>query len=126
MYESIVDGPFGPTWGPPILVEILKGNTDNLRSVSFDIVPDKIPRDYFFSIVGDVSVFEKFQARFSANNLDCGPSGQPIVLGPDRENASINPIDDSVFELWFVEGYEGFDGDGGFGTVPSRIRFTKQ
>ena len=44
----------------------------------------------------------------------------------DRENAPINPIDDSVFEIWFVEGYEGYDGDRGFETAPSKIKFTKQ
>ena len=29
------------------------------------------------------------------------------------------------FELWFVEGYLGFDGNCGFGTAPSRIRLSK-
>jgi len=126
VYESVLDGAFGPTWGPSFNVEIKKGRSDNLRTVTFDNFPLRSPRVYYFSIVCDESVIEKYQLRYNTYSFSCGENGQPIIIGPDTVNATINPLDDSVFELWFVEGYKGFDGDFGFGTVPSRIKFTKQ
>ena len=125
-YESIVDGFNGPTFGPPILVQVEYGGRKNVRTVKFDNFPGRLPRPYYFTIACDELIFEKYQIRYNTTNLSCGPTGQPILLGPDSENAPINPIDDSVFEIWFVEGYEGFDGGLNIGTVPSRLRFTKE
>jgi len=125
-YESVLDGIFGPTFGEPFLVEVTNGHSNNVRNVKFDNFPTRPPRTYRFSIVCDEAVFEKNQLRYNTLNSSCGENGQPILLGPDTVNAMINPDDDSVFELWFVEGYLGFDGDFGFGTVPSRIRLAKQ
>lgn len=126
LYESILDGPFGPTFGEPFLVEVTNGHSPNVRTVKFDNFPLRLPRTYRFSIVCDELIFEKNQLRYNTLNSPCGEDGQPILLGPDTVNSTINPLDDSVFEIWFVEGYLGWDGVFGFGTVPSRIRLTKQ
>lgn len=126
LYESILDGFFGPTFGPPFLVEVKNGNSHNEREVTFDNFPTRPPRMYRFTIACDELIFGKNQIRYNTLNASCLENGQPILLGPDTENAPVNPDDDSRFEIWFVEGYLGFDGDFGFGTVPSRIRLTKQ
>ena len=126
LYESILDGPFGPTFDESFIVEVTPGHSNNVRNVTFDNFPSRPPRIYRFSLACDEVIFEKNQLRYNTLNSPCGENGQPILLGPDSVNAPINPDDDSVFELWFVEGYLGFDGDFGFGTVPSRIRLSKQ
>ncbi len=125
-YESIVDGPFGPTFGEPFVVEVINGHSNNVREVYFDNFPTRPPRGYLFTIACDETIFEKNQNRYNTLNGECLNTGMPIVLGPDTVNAVIDPLDDSIFELWFVEGYLGFDGGFGFGTQPSRLRFTKQ
>lgn len=125
-YNSILDGPFGPTFGEPFLVEVSQGHSNNVREVRFDNVPNRLPRPYRFSIACDETIFEKNQVRYRTVNISCGENGQPILLGPDIINATIDADDDSVFEIWFAEGYLGFDGGAGFGTLPSRIRLNKQ
>lgn len=127
-YSSVEDGPLGPTFGPPQVVQISRGHSNTVRTIPMKHIlshpSNELPRDYEFSIVCDEAVFQKNQ--LSSVIGECGFSGGPILLGPGPENAPINPDDDSGFELWFVEGYLGFDGGCGFGTAPSRIRFTKQ
>lgn len=125
-YQSILDGPFGPTFGEPFVVEVLNGHSNNVREVYFDNFPSRPPRGYLFTIACDEAIFEKNQNRYNTLNGECLNTGMPIMLGPDTENAPVNPTDDSIFELWFVEGYLGHDGGFGFGTQPSRLRFTKQ
>jgi len=127
-YSSVEDGPFGPTFGPPSVVQITKGHSNTTRVVplkhTLSHPTNELPREYEFSIVCDESVFGKNQ--LSSVIGSCRPLGDAVLLGPGDENATINPNDDSVFEVWFVEGYEGWDGGCGFGTAPSKIRFTKQ
>lgn len=127
-YSSVEDGPLGPTFGPPQTVQISRGHSNTVRTVPLKHIlshpSNELPRNYEFSIVCDEAVFQKNQ--LSSVIGECGFSGGPILLGPGDENAPINPTDDSGFELWFVEGYEGWDGGCGFGTAPSKIRFTKQ
>lgn len=127
-YESVVDGPFGPTFIPEGLVEVYQGHSNNVRYIPLkhnrSHPTNELPRNYYFTIACDESVFGKNQ--LSSVIAYCALSGAPILLGPDDENAPINPLDDSVFELWLVEGYLGWDGQCDFGTVPSRLRFTKQ
>lgn len=128
-YESVVDGPLGgPTFIPEGLVQVYKGHSNNVRYIPLKHLlshpSNELPRNYYFTVACDESVFGKNQ--LSSVIAYCANSGAPILLGPDQENAPINPLDDSVFELWLVEGYLGFDGGCGFGTAPSRLRFTKQ
>ena len=123
-YESILDGFFGPTFLEPRFVTLVKGRNDNLRYVALRQAGNsKNSPNYEFTIACDQSIFQKNQLL----GLVCGPSTDPeVLLGPDTVYATINPNDDSVFEVYLVEGYLGWDGQCGFGTVPSRIRFTKQ
>jgi len=126
--SSVVDGPFGPTFRDLGPVEVLNSHSNTVREVFLKHTrshpTNELPRRYEFSIVCDELVFQKNQ--LSSVIAHCFNSGAPILLGPDTENAPVNPDDDSVFEVWFVEGYEGWDGSCGFGTVPSRVRFSKQ
>ena len=128
---SVVDGPLGPTFNEiDQLVEVTKApHSNTVRQVRLKHVlshpTNEQPRIYEFSIVCDQVVFRKNQLSSVIGQCTFS-SSSPILLGPDTENAPANILDDSVFEVWYVEGYLGFDGRCGFGTVPSRIRFTKQ
>lgn len=129
MIESILDGPFdGGTFVDSEIVEVTKGRSNTTRQ--FDAwhflhhrgIEQK--RRWEFNIVGDETVFGKNQ--LSSPEGYCTGAAAPLLLGPGDSNGTADPIDDTVFELWFVEGYLGFDGNCGFGTAPSRYRFTKQ
>lgn len=124
--ENIVDGPLGPTFGDTALVEVYKGHSTNVREMRLrhrlSILQEQ-PRIFRFTVVCDQTVFSKDLLSSKVGFCGIDPA---ILLGPDDENATISATDDSVFELWFVEGYLGFDGNCGFGTAPSRIRFSKQ
>lgn len=128
---SVVDGPLGPTFNETDqLVTVMKApHSGAVRQVllkhRLSHPTNELPRIYEFSIVCDEIVFRKNQLS-SVIGVCTFSSSSPILLGPDTENAPANPLDDSVFEVWFVEGYDGWDGRCGFGTAPSRIRFTKQ
>ncbi|NQX77850.1 hypothetical protein [Gilvibacter sp.] len=127
-YSSVVDGPFGPTFGPPHLVQITTGANQNVREIRFPGPPESPtngrPRVFYFTVGCNESFFWENQLR--KLNANCSERADDILLGPDSENASLDPLEDSVFELWLVEGYLGFDGSTGVGTVPSRIRLDKQ
>ncbi len=127
-YTSVLDGPFGGTFGPTQLVEITAGANRNVREIRFLGTPESPtngrPRPFFFSLACNQAVFWENQLR--KNNANCREGANDILLGPGPENAPITPLEDSVFELWLVEGYLGFDGSLGFGTQPSRVRFDKQ
>lgn len=128
--ESILDGPgpFDGTFVDCFVVEVTKGRSNTTRQ--FEAWHWKYHRGieekrrWEFNVVGDAIVFGKNQ--LSTPEGGCGLNGAPILLGPDTENGSADLTDDTVFELWFVEGYLGFDGRCGFGAAPSRYRFSKQ
>jgi len=128
-YRSVEDGPLGPTFGPPRLVEIKKGHSNSVRVVALKHVlshpTNELPKDYEFSIVCDEVVMEKNQLS-GVNGKCLAVANSPLLMGPGDENAPINLDDDGVFELWFVEAYNGWDGLCGFDSVPSKIQFTKQ
>ena len=132
-YSSIVNGPFGPTFGTPKIVEIKRGNSTNSRIFEADYIvsrQNEPSRPFTFLVACDEIIFGKNQ--ISSFFSWCRPGGgfsfggSPVLLGPSETNSQINPIDDSSFELRFVEGYLGLDGDCEFGTVPVQILFTKQ
>ncbi len=124
--ESIVDGPLGETFGTTQLVEIYRGHSPNVREMRLRhrlSIEQEQPRIFRFTIACDESIFSKDLLSSKIGFCGVDPA---ILLGPDTLNATINSSDDTVFELWFVEGYLGFDGNCGFGTAPSRIRLSKQ
>lgn len=132
-YQSIVDGPIGPTFGAPSTVDIRVGESPNTRIFEANYIVSRLnepARTFRFVVNCDEILFRKNQLSsfFSWCRPEGGFSfgGPPILLGPDTENAPVNPDDDTIFELWFVEGYSGWDGDCDFGVVPVRILFTKQ
>lgn len=126
--ESILDGPNGPTYVDCDIVEITKGRSNTTRefyayhNLYHRTVESK--RRWEFNVVCDQAVFGKNQ--LSSPEGYCIFNAAPILLGPDSQNGVLNPDDDSVFELWFVEGYLAFDGSCNFVTAPSRYRFSKQ
>jgi len=129
-FVNVLNGPLGPSFipeGPSI--EITPGHSPNTRFVKLLYHISRRPaRTYEFTIACDEIFLGKNQ--LSSTIGKCRPdqpdTGDLILLGPDNENWTITPGDDSVFELWFVEGYRAWDGDCGFDSVPSRIRFSKQ
>jgi len=134
VFESVIDGPFGQTFLTPMPTTIFRGHSNNVRRVLlWHYLSHKqleAKRYFNFSIVCDEIVMGKYQlASVEANcTLGNGSSGTGdlILIGPAQINATINPNDDSVFEIEFVEGFDGWDGDCGFGTMTARMRFTKQ
>ncbi|MEP0263466.1 hypothetical protein [Dokdonia sp.] len=136
LMESILDSPFGQTFvdinGQPFpngsIVEVIKGHSENTREFrarhALHHVSIELPRRWEFTVVDDQIVMGKNQ--LSSPEGYCIQNSAPALLGPDTVNGMANSNDDTVFELWFVEGYLGFDGNCGFGTAPSRYRFSKQ
>ena len=134
--ESILDGPNGQTFvdinGLPFpdgtIVEVVKGHSSNTREFlarhNLHHVSIEGPRRWEFTVVDDEIVMGKNQ--LSSPEGYCIFNAAPTLLGPDSVNGPADPNDDTVFELWFVEGFLGFDGECGYGTAPSRYRFSKQ
>lgn len=134
-YESITDGPLGPTFGLPKVVELKRGNSINDRYFEGDYVASRSnepSRKFRFIFTCDEVVFRKNQISSfftwcPEGNLEGGITfgGSPILLGPGEEIGIISENDDSFFELSISEGYEGWDGECGVGTVNAKVRFTK-
>ncbi len=133
--ESILEGPNGETFVDELgqvpetmLIEIINGHSPNTREFrAFHNLHHRgleLPRRWEFSIVGNEAVMGKNQ--LSSPEGYCRRDAAPLLLGPDIQNGGASPTDDTVFELWFVEGFLGFDGECGFVTAPSRYRFSKQ
>ena len=127
-YESVFDGPFGPSFDEPQQVEIQLGHSPNVRVFEMKHIIshpfNEPPYPYEFSILCDRIIMEKNQLVSLIGT--CGLNDSPALMGPGEESAPVNIDDDSVFELWFDEGFDGWDGGCGFGTAPSRIRFSRQ
>ena len=123
--ESIIEGGGSsfPTFGDPHIVVIRKGDGTNVRQVKFEDPTGSrdtsLVRNYRFTISCDESVIRKNQIRRVFGQ--CRETGQPVLIGPFDENASISSTDDSVFELWFQE----WDLSGN-PPIFTKIRLTKQ
>ena len=124
-YESVIDGPFGPTFVPPGIVNITNGHSSTVRNVNlrYNLAEPQVLSEFEFSIVCDEVVVTKL--LFAGEEAVCAGGGA-LLFGPDTVNAIVNPNDDSVFEIQFVEGFRGFNGQCGFSNAPSRIRFSRQ
>ena len=129
LLESILDGPNGETFIDAELVEVTKGRSSTTRQFyawhNLHHRGLELKRRWEFNVVGDQIVFGKNQLS-SPEGWCIRQGAAPMLLGPDTENGVADSADDTVFELWFVEGYLGFDGNCGFETASSRYRFTKQ
>jgi hypothetical protein len=117
LYTTIIEGVFGDTFGPSRVVEIVAGSSPNVRLAPFGA------RTFEFTIACE-SIYPKLYE--SLNGL-CEESAINILLGPDSDDAGLaDPNDDSVFEIQFIEGYEGWSGSGNSGERKVRIRLSKQ
>jgi len=135
-YESIIDGPIGPTFGLPNTVNIRVGESPNTRVFEANYIVSRLnepPRTFRFVVGCDEILFRKNQlssffswCRSGSPEGGFSFGGPPILFGPDSSNAAVNTEDDSTFELHFVEGFLGWDGDCNFGETSVKLLFTKQ
>lgn len=116
-YTTLIEGAFGETFGPSRVVDIVAGSSPNVRLAPFGA------GTFEFTIACD-AVYPKLYE--SLNGL-CMESPINILLGPDPDDSGLaNPDDDSVFEIQFIEGFEGWSGSGNPGERRVRIRLSKQ
>ena len=137
-YETITNGFFGPSFGSSGVVEIKQGSVPTRRSMELRYIlndllgaePSTGFLNYDFTIACDFAIFSENQIAIDNNCIEGSdrPSiNGPILLGPDQSFVmSANADDDSVFDLYFVEGYNGWDGTCDLLELVSQIRFTKQ
>jgi len=130
LYQSIVDGPNGPSFNEPQILKLERGHSPAVRTFNTFHVTSRDYRpfyDYEFTIACDETIFSKFQFTTFTNTCDFGTGNKgPVLLGPALVNAVVDPNDDSAFELWFTEGYDGYNGGCDYTNAISKIRFTKQ
>jgi len=134
-YESLTDGPLGPTFGSPKIVVLQKGNSVNDRFFFGDYIASRSnepSRKFSFIFSCDEVRFRKNQISSfftwcPEGSLDGGFTfgGNPILLGPGVGKGGISETDDSYFDLSISEGYLGWNGECGFETTDVIVRFTK-
>jgi hypothetical protein len=131
-YTSLVDGFLGPTIRSPELLEISR-TRPNTRS--FEIF-----RDQQQTVVGGVLVRSEIEftiacdqivlTRYVRSSIVCSAEVEGdvhVLLGPATDlTNTVNPIDDSVFDLRFLEAFEGNDGFCDWPLTQSEVRFSKQ
>ncbi|WP_299761834.1 hypothetical protein [uncultured Dokdonia sp.] len=132
----IEDGFFGPTFlfDQPVLIE--QGHSTNVRTFElkhpFIRVRGRIVVE--FTIACDASIVTKYiRAVDVCQDINDAPN-PPIetfppeggVIGPDIFFAPLSMTDDTVFELWYVEGFEGRSNGCDYSDFPAKIRLTKQ
>lgn len=135
-YETITEGFFGPAFGSGTVQ--ITTSAPNRRSIPMRYIVNELIGvpvnegfiDYEFTVACDQIIFSNFQIAIDNSCIDGGdrPSiNGPILLGPDMAViGSADPNDDSVFDLYFVEGYQGWNGTCDFVEVRNHLRFTKQ
>jgi hypothetical protein len=117
----IEDGFFGPTFIDPQIVTLKKGHSNNVRVFDAQTFDDLVPIE--FSVVCDAAVITRYQKSGRGCSHDFSDQ---ILLGPDTEPGIIDPNDDSVLELWYVEAFEGYDAFCNYSNFPAKIRLSKQ
>ena len=120
-YESVVDGHLGGTLGDNRVVTLTKGHSNNTRRVGEGVI-GLAPT--YFTIACDGTIMGRH--FYHPKAWSCPRQGDAVILGPDNAIAPISSTDDSVIDLWLVEGYLGFDGIYDFGTLSTEVRFSKQ
>lgn len=127
-YTSVEDGFFGPSFGPDQLFSIVQGHDTNVRVFQFDT--GLIRTVIEFSVVCDGAVVTRYQRLPTTCTGTAGvgnsDTSDRVLLGPDSTPGLLDPTDDTVFELWFLEAFEGFDAQCNYENFPSKIRLSKQ
>ncbi len=131
-YDSLVDGFNGPTIISPEVLELTR-TRPNVRS--FEIFRDQqqvvtggvlVRSEVEFTIACDQIIL----TRYVRSSIVCSSEVEGdvhVLLGPDINlSGTANLIDDTVFDLRFLEAFEGHDGFCGWPLTPSIIRFSKQ
>lgn len=130
-YSSVVNGFDGPTFITPNQFT-LERSRPNVRH--FEIFRDTqqmfdgtfILSEVEFTIACDQAIM----TRYIRSAIVCSArveADHQVLLGPSNDlNGTIDEIDDTVFDLRFIEGFEGNDGFCGWPVTPSTFRLTKQ
>lgn len=130
-YTSIEDGFDGPTFISPDIIEI---NTSRSNVRNFEIFRDEqqtpggilVRAEVEFTIACDQAIL----TRYIRSAIICGFGVEGdihVLLGPSNQlNGTVVIDDDSVFDLRFLEAFEGNDGFCDWPLKESQIRFSKQ
>lgn len=119
--SSIKDGIYGPTFIDPQIITVTKGHSNNVRIFEAQTVNGGVVIE--FSVVCDAAVITRYQKMGLGCTLD---QSDQVLLGPDSEPGLIDPNDDAVLEIWYVEAFEGYDAFCNFSNFPGKIRLSKQ
>ncbi len=123
--EQIEDGFFENSFTSPIrMVEVFNGHSNNVRIFRF-IEENAGTFSVEFSIVCDVAIMTRYQ-KIEAPSCNSHDISDRILLGPDNPPGIANSEDDTVFELYFLEGFEGYNTGCDFTDFPAKIRLSKQ
>lgn len=123
--EQIQDGFFGNSFiDENRIVEIFRGHSNNVRFFQF-IDGGGGTFSIEFSIVCDTGVITRYQKNQTASCNSHDPTDR-VLIGPDNPPGIADSNDDTVFELWYLEGFEGFNTGCDFRDFPAKIRFSKQ
>ena len=106
-------------------VTIRQGRSTNMRVINFG-TPELGTFDIEFNVTCIAPVITQYQ---KSTLQVCTHSGDPtdrVLLGPDYPSGLISIDDDSVFEMYVLEGFEGYNTQCEFSDYPAKIRFSKQ
>lgn len=119
---SIQDALFGATFAGEDLVTIRNGHSNNVRV--FEIAgAQSFNLEIEFSVVCDATIVTRYQRiRFGCTD----DLSDRILIGPDEIAVTVDPNDDTVFELHILEAFEGFNAMCDYENSPSKVRFSKQ
>lgn len=131
-YTSIQDGFAGPTFREPEVVQ-LRSTRPNTRR--FSVIRDSqesvmggvlLRAEIEFTIACDQAILTRYVR--SAIGCAAGIEGDVhVLLGPAQNlDNTVSSFDDSVFNLKFLESFEGRDGFCGWPLTESEIQFSKQ
>lgn len=123
--EIIEEGPRGRTFSSiPGNVMVERGHSTNLRTISFlNTSSETIALE--FSVICDIAEITRYQ---KTELPTCGAPDptDAILMGPDSPPGLVDQIDDTVLELYILEGFEGYNTGCDFVDSPAKFRLSKQ
>lgn len=126
-HSSLKDGYSGPTFFLPTLVE-MNATRPNVRS--FEMIRIRSTDTIINKMEYTIACNQAILTRYVRTRFKCSPLVEDehvVLLGPDLElDGSIEITDDSVFDLRFLEAFEGNDGFCDWPLTQSEVRFSKQ